>query len=629
MTPIERLEPRQLLDGTGVHVQFGPATLAPADGYVVDAGQPFAAHGADPLTFGWTAKRVAKPGLRKHSPLAADARYDSFAALKPGATWEIAAPSGTYTVHLVAGDAKVKKASYALDVEGSPALRGDASAQTPWVEAAVDVMVTDGRLTVSSPPGVKKNRLNYLDITPIDTESPFPPVAGSTPEPSQPTGTADAEGFFPLFNGTDLSGFTPHIDGLPAGQDPHAFFKVQDGALHVLDIPPTSREQPFGYLSTNAAYGDYHLQFQYKWGTKKFAPRNTSDTPRDAGLLFHVRGQDVVWPQCIESQVQEGDTGDIWSLGQKPTSVTATVADAGASPVQYSEEGSRVTVTGNRVKKSQTVDSLTDWNTVDVFAQGDTAVIVVNGTVVNRVTNMKDGDGNPLTSGRIALQAEGAEVWYRNLRIKPLGASGVGATPPAGSDAVTLLGADGQARFIQREGGGPLAWDVNEDGVMTVVPGQGDVQSIDRFSGDYTLHVEFQVPPTSADRSEQDRGNSGVGLNGSYEMQILDSFGHDLADKNDLGAIYSIADALTNAALPAGVWQSYDVQFTAPRYDAAGTKIANARITARLNGVLVQDNVEVPNTTLTFEPEAPGTRPIILQDHGHAVRFQNIWVDPA
>jgi hypothetical protein len=81
MTPIERLEPRQLLDGTGVHVQFGPATLAPADGYVVDAGQPFAAHGADPLTFGWTAKRVAKPGLRKHSPLAADARYVSFAAL--------------------------------------------------------------------------------------------------------------------------------------------------------------------------------------------------------------------------------------------------------------------------------------------------------------------------------------------------------------------------------------------------------------------------------------------------------------------------------------------------------------------------------------------------------------------
>jgi hypothetical protein len=140
--------------------------------------------------------------------------------------------------------------------------------------------------------------------------------------------------------------------------------------------------------------------------------------------------------------------------------------------------------------------------------------------------------------------------------------------------------------------------------------------------------VEFEIPPTSPDRAEQDRGNSGIGLAGSYELQILDSFDHTLSGANDLGAIYSIADATTNAALPAGVWQTYDAVFTAPRFDASGTKIANARITAHLNGVLVQDNVEVPNTTLTFEPEAPGLRPIVLQDHGHAVRFRNIWVDP-
>src|SRR4051812_45959364 len=143
MTPVERLESRQMLDGTsaGVHVQFGPATLTPADGYIVDAGQPFGTQGAEQLTFGWTARRVAKPGLRKHSPLAADARYDSFAALKPGATWEIAAPNGTYTVHLVAGDAKVKKGSYAIDVEGAPAVRGDANKDQPWIEATVDVTV--------------------------------------------------------------------------------------------------------------------------------------------------------------------------------------------------------------------------------------------------------------------------------------------------------------------------------------------------------------------------------------------------------------------------------------------------------------------------------------------------------
>jgi hypothetical protein len=630
---VERLEPRQLLDATstGVHVQFGPEKLTPAEGYVVDAGRAFATQGSQQLTFGWTANRAAKPVVRKHSPLAADARYDSFAALKPGAAWEIAAPNGTYSVHLVAGDAKAKKATYAIDVEGVPAVRGSANAQQRWVETNVDVTVNDGRLTVSSPPGAKKNRLNFLDITPIDTESPFPPAAGATPAPSQPSGTADAEGFFPLFNGKDLTGFTPFIDGLRAGQDPHAFFKVQGGALHVMDIASTGREQPFGYLSTNAAYGEYHLQFQYRWGTKKFAPRNTDDTPRDAGLLFHVRGQDVVWPQSVEVQVQEGDTGDVWSLGSEPTSVTATVDDTTASPVQYSEDGSRTTVSGNRVKKSRTVDSLTDWNTVDVFAQGDTAVVVVNGTVVNRVTDIDDADGNPLTSGRIALQAEGAELWYRNLRIKPLGAWGVGGTPPVGSDAVTLLGTNADdstnARFVQRESGAPLAWDIDA-GVMTVSPGAGDVQSTDGFAGDYTLHLEFMVPPTSDDRGEQDRGNSGVGLNGSYELQILDTFGHELSGANDLGAVYSIADAVTNAALPAGVWQSYDVQFTAPRYDAAGAKTSNARVTVRLNGVLVHDDVEVPNSTLTFDPESPGPRPLVLQDHGHAVRFQNIWVDP-
>jgi hypothetical protein len=280
------------------------------------------------------------------------------------------------------------------------------------------------------------------------------------------------------------------------------------------------------------------------------------------------------------------------------------------------------------VKKSRTVDSLTDWNTVEIFSQGDAATIVVNGVVVNRVTDIKDGNGNPLTSGRIALQAEGAEVWYRNLRIKPLASFGVGATPPAGSDAVTLLGSDNTARFVQREGATPLAWDTS-DGVMTVKPGAGDVESIDRFPGDYDLHLEFQVPPTDPDRAEQDRGNSGVGLAGSYELQILDSFDHELGDKNDLGAIYGVADAITNAALPVGVWQTYDVHFTAARYDVNGTKTANARITARLNGVLIQSDVEVPGTTLTFEPEAAGPRPIVLQDHGHEVQFRNIWVDPA
>jgi hypothetical protein len=161
---------------------------------------------------------------------------------------------------------------------------------------------------------------------------------------------------------------------------------------------------------------------------------------------------------------------------------------------------------------------------------------------------------------------------------------------------------------------------------MTVRPGTGDIRSVDLFD-DYTLHLEFRVPVTSASLSEQDRGNSGVGLAGSYEMQILDSYAHPLSGANDVGAIYGVRDAVVNAALPAGVWQSYDVEFTAPRYQN-GTKIANARITARLNGVLVQNDAEVSAATFTFEPETAGPRPIILQDHGNLVGFRNIWIDP-
>jgi hypothetical protein len=94
-----------------------------------------------------------------------------------------------------------------------------------------------------------------------------------------------------------------------------------------------------------------------------------------------------------------------------------------------------------------------------------------------------------------------------------------------------------------------------------------------------------------------------------------------------VGAIYGLHDALVNATLPAGVWQTYDVAFTAPRFEN-GEKVANARVTARLNGKVVQDNVEVTESTFTFEPETEGPRPIILQDHGNPVKFRSIWVDP-
>jgi hypothetical protein len=454
-------------------------------------------------------------------------------------------------------------------------------------------------------------------------------VVDQPPATNPPPATGD--GFVPLFNGTDLDGLHTYIEGKGVDNDPESFFRVTDGMLHVMGIPSTPSTKPFGYVATDESYSDYHLKFQYKWGTKKFAPRNGATTPRDSGVLFHLHGADGVWPASVEAQVQEGDTGDVWLLGpsdSRATRATTTVVSTTADPVRYKEGGAAKTLRRARIVKSETRDRLTDWNTVEVIADGDAAVVIVNGKVVNRVTNIKKGDGSRLAGGRIAFQAEGAEVYYRDIMIKPLGAYGAGARPTAAADADAVVLFDGTSTsgFVMRDGGGANRWDLS-GGAMVVDPGEGDVRSVQRF-GDYKLHLEFQVPVTLASLGEQDRGNSGIGLAGSYELQILDSYGRSLSGANDAGAIYGVRDARVNAALPAGVWQTYDVTFTAPRYDAAGQKTANARVTAYLNGTLVHDDVQIPGPTFTFEPEQRGLRPVILQDHDNLVRFRNIWVDP-
>ncbi|XZE53672.1 family 16 glycoside hydrolase [Planctomycetaceae bacterium SH139] len=145
--------------------------------------------------------------------------------------------------------------------------------------------------------------------------------------------------------------------------------------------------------------------------------------------------------------------------------------------------------------------------------------------------------------------------------------------------------------------------------------------------GDYTIHLEFRTPyqPTAAG---QQRGNSGLYHQARYETQILDSFGLEGLD-NEAGGIYSIRRPDLNACLPPLSWQTYDVEFTAARYDGAGKKTANATVTVRLNGILIHSNVVLPKTT-TAAPRAEGPTPgpIYLQDHGNPVRFRNIWVMP-
>jgi len=145
--------------------------------------------------------------------------------------------------------------------------------------------------------------------------------------------------------------------------------------------------------------------------------------------------------------------------------------------------------------------------------------------------------------------------------------------------------------------------------------------------GDALVHVEFRLPYKPAARG-QGRGNSGLYVQARYETQMLDSFGLE-GKNNECGGIYSVRAPDWNACLPPLTWQTYDVEFHSAKFDENGKKLENARMTVRLNGVVVHKNVEVPKRTTASpwkEGNTPG--PIFLQNHGNPVRYRNIWVLP-
>ncbi len=149
-----------------------------------------------------------------------------------------------------------------------------------------------------------------------------------------------------------------------------------------------------------------------------------------------------------------------------------------------------------------------------------------------------------------------------------------------------------------------------------------DCETKEKF-GDYSMHIEFRTPFKPKGRG-QDRGNSGVYIQGRYECQVLDSFGLE-GENNECGGIYSIAKPKVNSCFPPLSWQTYDMNFTAARY-VGGKKVKNARVTIKHNGIVIHDDLELTHGTPGKNPEGDSPDVIYLQGHGNPVVYRNIWI---
>jgi hypothetical protein len=208
---------------------------------------------------------------------------------------------------------------------------------------------------------------------------------------------------------------------------------------------------------------------------------------------------------------------------------------------------------------------------------------------------------------------------------------GVASTPDkpgkAPSDAVVLFDGSDLSKWVAMNGE-PTQW-VVKDGAMECVPGSGYARTLQSF-GDAQVHVEF-ASPAKAEGTSQGRGNSGFFFGMTrYEIQVLDSYENKTYADGSCASIYNQYPPLVNASRKPGEWQSYDILWTAPRFDAEGKLRSPAQVTLFHNGVLVHHNAVLIGDTgwVTRGPyhAHPEKLPISLQDHGNPVRYRNIWV---
>jgi hypothetical protein len=243
-----------------------------------------------------------------------------------------------------------------------------------------------------------------------------------------------------LFNGKDLTGWDTYLgpafdtvtgkfDSLSAkglNNDPDkAFSVVEEDGEPALRVSGNG----FGGIATKDEFENYHLTLQFKWGSQKF--HNRKDKPRDSGILYHAVGPFDAgygnWMCSQEFQIQEGDCGDYWSIAGSTIDIPAV----GQQEEQYVYDPTAELVTfsytsaaGKRCRKKPDGEKSTgEWNTVDIYCLGDSSVHIINDVVVMKLYHSRRPDNGgeiPMTRGKIELQTEGAEVFYRHIQLEPI-----------------------------------------------------------------------------------------------------------------------------------------------------------------------------------------------------------------
>ena len=199
----------------------------------------------------------------------------------------------------------------------------------------------------------------------------------------------------PLFNGKNLDGWYSFLTTKGKNNDPEKVFSIENGLLHI-----SGKE--FGYICTEKEFSDFHLVVEFKWGVKKYPPRDADTTRRDNGILYYVplNAKDFVWPKGIECQIQEGDVGDFWLID------SATIKVNGMRTIP--QDFTRV------VKQKDAENPTGEWNRLELISRDNKIMYLVNGILVNT------GEDPTLKEGRILVQSEGAEIYYRKIEIAEL-----------------------------------------------------------------------------------------------------------------------------------------------------------------------------------------------------------------